>query len=373
MDRRVQLGCLVGGTTVLPFHKRSRATSSIEIGTDELEAIELPPVRPPSVRPSVRPSMIPSAHRHVDDDEMTIVRSDRRLSSSPPPSSRSAGGRMPAIPRAPLRPRFNDDEEPTLLARSALSRPLLSMSARNIPVDQSGPAPLMSQARLDDEPPPSSRAVDPSASGVLRDLSMTSSVSADVSKLRPRGPAWAVGFVALGVLAGLVVAFAARGEGLAAAAALVDPSRAVAADNAKAPQQVQPMAPGAAIQATSVVDKNAAPSCNADAVAAAVVAKVEARGSDVRVSHVEHVEHVEPVEHKTVAQVERPTYVAPIAPRPVVHHVDPPPAQPTQVVAQATPPPPVARPTKARKGDDLESASAADALAKAQLEASLSR
>jgi hypothetical protein len=124
---------------MLPFHKRSRVNSSIEIGADELEAIELPPVRPPSVRPSGFPA-VKRAYVTVDDDEMTIVRSDKRISSAPPPR---VAVRMPVIPKAPARPRF-DEDEPTQLAPGSSSRPLLSMSAsaRRILLDDAPPPPL---------------------------------------------------------------------------------------------------------------------------------------------------------------------------------------------------------------------------------------
>jgi hypothetical protein len=170
------------------------------------------------------------------------------------------------------------------------------------------------------------------------------------------GPGWAVGLVAVGVFAGLVVAFVARGDGIAAAAALVDPSHAATADVRGVPTQQTPpvVAQGAVVQPQPA--KLTAPSCNADTVAPVVVAKVDPP------------KPVEPTKPAVVETKHEPvvTYVAPVAPR-AVHHVEP-----TQLAA---PPPPVTKPAKVarRAGTDLESASAADALAKAQLEAALSR
>jgi hypothetical protein len=190
---------------------------------------------------------------------------------------------------------------------------------------------------------------------------MTSSLSGSTDIRRMRGPAWGVGLVAVGVFAGLVVAFVARGDGLAAAAALVDPSHGVSADVVSAvPVHQAPTVmaqglsrppsdrEGAVVQ--PLPTKLAAPSCNADAVVPVAVAKVEA-----------------PTPHEPVV-----TYVAPVAPRAIaVRHVEAP-REPTQV---AVVPPPVTKPIKVarRAGNEVESASAADALAKAQLEAALSR
>jgi len=365
---------------MLPFHKRSRVNSSIEIGTDELEAIELPRARPPSVRPSAM-SLSPRAPMRAkfssfSDDEMTVIRPDMRKSSAPPaPSSRRDVDYdyVPRIPSNPI-PRFTAkpervappryiDDEPTMLAPSS-SRPLLAMSTRqNVALDSDMPP-----------PPPSSRAaVDPSASSShfrASDMSMTSSVSGstDLRRMRPNA-GWAMGLVAVGIFAGLVVAFVARGEGIAAAASLVDPSH-VNADVVKsvAAPQAHEQAPVvvANTQGVAVVQpasqKPAAPSCNADAVAAAVVAKFEAKPESKPEVKVE----AKTIETKPVVA----TYTAPR--QQAVYHAPPPP-----VAREVTPTAPaITKPiAKAvrRGGDDMESASAADALAKAQLDAALSR
>ncbi len=354
---------------MLPFHKRSRVNSSIEIGTDELEAIELPQVRPPSSRPSyiARPS-ISFAH-HNDDDEMTVIRMDKRLSSSPPPSSRSLSMQVPRFPRsAPVpsfeRPRY-DHEDVTLLHPHSSSRSLpfngTLRSASEIPPPPS--------SRLLEEAPRSAVAVDAASSSLQRavDLSMSVSSVNDLSKLRRPTMGWATGLVVAGVFAGIIGAFLARGEGLAAAASLVDPSAQshVAADVSHVAQtqnvQAQPVqvqapiaiAAGAAAPPQQASQKPAAPSCNADATPA----KVEVKEAAPKIVVERVVEHVAPVVHYA-------------APPPVVHR-----SEPTTVAVAA--PPAVTRPAavraSARKGDDMESASAADALAKAQLDAALSR
>lgn len=354
---------------MLPFHKRSRVNSSIEIGTGELEAIELPPVRPPSVRPRAKFSSF-------SDDEMTVIRPDMRKSSAPPPPPSRRDVDYDYVPRMPANPmprfakpervappRYNDDE-PTMLAPSSSSRPLLAMSTRqNVALDSDIPPP----------PPSSCAAVDPSASSShfrASDLSMTSSVSGstDLRRMRPNA-GWAMGLVAVGIFAGLVVAFVARGEGIAAAASLIDPSH-VSADVTKsvaAAPQAHEQAPVvvANTQGAGVVQpasqKPAAPSCNADAVAAAVVAKFEAKPESKPEVKVE----AKAIETKPVVA----TYTAPR--QQAVYHAPPPVAR---EVTQAAPAitKPIGKAVR-RGGDDMESASAADALAKAQLDAALSR
>ena len=78
-------------------------------------------------------------------------------------------------------------------------------------------------------------------------MSMTATLSGstDISKLRRPTMGWATALVAVGVFAGIITAFVARGEGLATAAAFIDPSHQVTADVAKAAGaqvQAQPQA-----------------------------------------------------------------------------------------------------------------------------------
>ena len=391
---------------MLPFNKRSRMSSAIEIGTEELEAIELPQVRPPSVRPGVQ------QHRPTFasfEDEMTIVRPDKRVSTSPPPRANVI---MPRIPQS-YAPRFDDsypryereaaayerrrraDEEPTMLHPSSTSqRPLLSMSSphvRSVIVEEEQrprrrhhhhevppPAPASSRAVVTEEPPRSSAAVDASASSShMRavDMSMTASLSGstDVRKMRPSF-GWAAGLLAVGVFAGLVAAVAAKGDGLSSIASLVDPSHVTAdvshaagAQPQQAPMTVAPLPGAAAPQAVSM--KPAAPSCNADAVAPAAKPAVQAQPV---------AKAAEPVQKEVVVVKAEPKQVVAVAapvwhPAPVVHHVDAPP--PVVHEHHAAPPAaPVAHAVSHRHhGDEMESASAADELAKAQLDAALTR
>lgn len=375
---------------MLPFHKRARANSIMEIGSEELEAVELPNVRPPSVRPgafaSVRPSsgpMFPQQQRRrfdsYADEEMTVVRMDKRVSTSPPPRVQLES---PRIPKYSPPPRFDRDDEPTQ-AYVHGSRPLLSMQSQKAPrsviVDQTHetPPPPVS-SRLLPEAPRSAVAVDAASSAHVRavDMSMTASLSGstDISKLRRPTMGWGVALVAVGVFAGIITAFVARGEGLATAAAFIDPShQAVTADVAKPssnlgaaqPQQAQVEAAPAQLKpgaGTVVVQsKPAAPSCDANAVPAP---KAEPK-------------ETAKVEAAVAVKIEKPVVAHYVAP--VVHHVEAAPREAAPaVVAQAAPPPAitkpaVVKPAKHASSNDMESASAADALAKAQLEAALSR
>ena len=375
---------------MLPFHKRARANSIMEIGSEELEAVELPAVRPPSVRPgafaSVRPSSAPmfpqtSSRRYNDYDaeEMTVVRMDKRASTSPPPRVQLDSPRIPYSPP----PRFDHrDDEPTQAypsARHQSSRPLLSMQSqgRSVIVDQTyeTPPPPVS-SRILPESPRSAAAVDAASSAHVRamDLSMTANLSGstDISKLRRPTMGWATALVAVGVFAGIITAFVARGEGLATAAAFIDPSHQVTADVAKAAGaqvQAQPQAqaavesqlkPGAGT--VVVQSKPAAPSCDANAVPTPKAEK-ETSKVEAPVAKIE-----KPVE-KPVAHA---TYVAP-----VVRHVETVRQEPVAQREAAPPPaitkPAVVKPVHKASGNDMESANAADALAKAQLEAALSR
>lgn len=390
---------------MLPFHKRSRmsnASGSIEIDSDDLEAVEIPSVRPPSVRPG---GYAPRHSLASFDDEMTVVRVDKRVSTSPPPR---AAYQMPRIPQS-YAPNFDEydrqaaaaerrrraDEEPTLLHPNSTSqRPLLSMNGpRSVIVDQEPPRsrrvmqhevppPPPSRAMVD-EAPRSARAVDASSSSAhvrAVDMSMTSSSSGstDVSKLRRPSMGWAAGLVVVGVFAGLIAAVVARGDGLSAVASLVDPSH-VTADVAKA-AAVQPQVgaampgavamPGAAApqQTEQASAKPAAPSCNADAVAPVkAVAKVEAPAPKqvvvVKADAAPAVAYAAPVVHHE-------------APAPVVHHEAAPVVHHDAPVAAAAPITHPAAPVvhaSRHHGDEMESANAADALAKAQLDAALSR
>ena len=226
-------------------------------------------------------------------------------------------------------------------------------SPRSVIVDQmyEVPPPPPVSSRVLPEAPRSAAAVDPASSAHVRamDMSMTASLSGstDISKLRRPTMGWATALVAVGVFAGIITAFVARGEGLATAAAFIDPSHQVTADVAKVRQarrrrcrrnrkrsrRSSSRAPAGS--SCSQSQKPAVPSCDANAVPAPKAEAKEVAKVEVKVE--------KPVE-KPVVHV---TYVAP-----VVHHVEAAPREPAAVVAQAAPPPaitkPVVKPDQAR-------------------------
>jgi hypothetical protein len=168
---------------------------------------------------------------------------------------------------------------------------------------------------------------------------------------------WAMALVAMGLFGGLLTAVVARGDGdslVAAGAAFVDPGQAAQITAAHELQPFQPTTiqqaqPAAATQAPSVTDTS-------DIVPTVVVAP-----------------------ETKVAAVARPAPVA--APRPIAPRIAAPPAADKPVAAVTPAPKPAAAPPavaakpaakpKAPVNDDMATAAAADALAKAQLESSL--
>ena len=182
--------------------------------------------------------------------------------------------------------------------------------------------------------------VDPPASTVTAGI---------VIKGRPAA-SWAMALVAMGLFGGLLTAVVARGDGdsiVAAGAAFVDPGQAAQLSAAHELQRFQPATIATTTQAPSVIDTS-------DIVPTVVVTPV--------------------AETKTIAKPVAavrpiaPRVAAPAAEKPVAA-VTPAPA-PKPAVAAAPPAPKPAKP-KAPANDDMASAAAADALAKAQLESSL--
>ncbi len=187
--------------------------------------------------------------------------------------------------------------------------------------------------------------VDPPASTVTAGI---------VIKGRPTA-SWAMALVAMGLFGGLLTAVVARGDGdsiVAAGAAFVDPGQAAQITAAHALQPFQPTAaattPANGAQAPSVMDTS-------DVIPTVVVAPV----ADTKViAKPAPVAAVKPIAPKVTAPAAEKT-VAAIAPAP------------KPVVAAAPPAPKPAAKPKAAANDDMASAAAADALAKAQLESSL--
>lgn len=404
---------------MLPFNKR-RNNSEIEIQTDEVEPVQLPPVRPPSVRPAAgaaprysssrppapmssrslpspsapppRPSTRPpiSFRPPSDDNERTLMVAEKA-------PRRTLDLRSPKMPTfdepsvIPPRESFSDEEATRIHPNS--SRSVLSMSspsARRMLDESSG------RIRSDVPPPPvSSLRMEEPRSAAAIDMSMTVGASASQSqqvtsstKLNPGRPTavWAAALVAVGVFTGLAAALVARGGSdsfVTASAALIDPSQGpqivatppqnVGATVAAAPvhtaaapvqntQNAQTIGAQTTAQAVSAALTPAA-SCAADVTPTAKAADTKVAAAPAVVADTK-VADVKPAAPPVVAAAPKPPVAA--APKPPVVA-----AAPKPVVA--APKPAVAAPKPASKGSDIDSASAADALAKAQLEQSLGR
>jgi hypothetical protein len=185
--------------------------------------------------------------------------------------------------------------------------------------------------------------VDPPASSVTAGI---------IIKGRPTG-SWAMALVAMGLFGGLLTAVLARGDGdsiVAAGAAFVDPGQAAQITAAHALQPFQPPTETTATQAPSVADtREIVPTV---VVAPVVETKMIAKPAPV-----------------AAARPVAPKVAAPAAEKPVAAIT--PAAAPKPVVAAAPPAPKAPAKPKAPATDNMASAAAADALAKAQLESSL--
>ncbi len=412
---------------MLPFNKRRG--SEIEIQPDEVEPVQLPPVRPPSIRPaagvapsrstsSFPPAAMSSQHRLPPPSPPSVRPSapSARPSARPPISFRPPADdnertlfvaekqprrtldlRQPKVPNfdepsvmvtSSPRDSFSDDEATRIHPNS--SRSVLSMSApissRRLPEDSSGRV----RSDVPPPPPPSSVRVEEPRSAAAVDMSMTVGAGASQSqqvtsrngKLNPGRPTavWAAALVAVGVFTGLAAALVARGGSdsvVTASAALIDPSQGqpqvvANAANAAPVQNAAPVvnAQGAATQqqvaqAVSQALQPAA-SCAADVTPTAKAADTKVAAAPVAIAEPKAPE-------PKVAAVVAP----PPAPKPAAAPAAKPVIQQPKVAAAAPPPAPkpaaAPAPKPAKGGSDAESAAAADALAKAQLEAALGR
>jgi hypothetical protein len=227
-------------------------------------------------------------------------------------------------------------------------------------------------------------------------------ITAKTRILRTRSSlAWAAGLMAIGAFVGLVTAVIARGDAdavLDATASAMDPSHAsVGHANAAAAQAAvlpsfvdtsakklgtdQNPAPGACL--TGSATSGSAPVAVNTPPPPPAAALPPARAAEVTVASIAGSDPKEAV-RPTPPKPAPVAYAAPA--RRAWHPAAPPPPAPVERsessssssgwLANVTPPnagAPIARPSRAskRSGDNFESAAAADALAKAQLEASL--
>lgn len=202
------------------------------------------------------------------------------------------------------------------------------------------------------------------------------------ARTRISGPhsrvSWAAGLVALGAIVGLVAAVVVRGDAdsiIDATASFVDPSHGM-------PERANGAAAQAAVlpafidTSRSGTDKNPAPGACLDVGTSTVSAPVVVN-SPPPASKTATITGSDPTTASRPAPP-RPAPVAYAAPRPRFASPAPASARPASTtggwLANITPAgagAPIARPSKAKAGSEFEGAAAADALAKAQLEASL--
>jgi hypothetical protein len=303
-----------------------------------------------NLRGSVRP--------RTDNEDRTIL---RPTSTVPPPSKLASqapprpSARPPAMMPTPYQPM-----QPMVPAKTA------SVAPSAPPVAVSINAPGGSDQRA---PAPSDPSADP-PSAVITARTRVVSTRTRMS--------WAAGLVALGAMVGLVGAVLVRGDAdsiLDATASLVDPSHGSQerANGAAAQAAVLPTFVETGKGAPLGSDKNPAPGACLDVgestVSAPLVLNNPPPAPPIKAASIQG------AEPQTAARP-KPAPVAYAAPRP----------KPAPAPAQAAAPSsggwlanitpagaggPIARPSKAKAGGDFEGAAAADALAKAQLEASL--
>ena len=345
---------------MLPFNKRHREAQPSANGLPRFPLPSLSAVHAPSgvVRPRVE---------SFSDEERTQLMQRRNLTPARPVPA--APARVRAIPattpssRPPPAPRSARPSGRVFPPKPTMDEPTKTAYA---PMATAPVAELVipGPPRVPSEIPPAvaSVAPPPMSTGDLPAAVITSNTK--IIAGRPTA-SWTAALVAVGVFAGLVTAVLARGDGDALLASVVDPGHKVAAAQIAAPPAVaQPVATAISVAAPA----KAACADDTKPVAPTVIA--DTKGIDVTADKADKVDKVEarPEQKETKA-------VAPkVASKPFVAAVKPAAVQPKADVAP-TKPPVVARPAPAPKksADDVDSASAADALAKAQLEAALGR
>lgn len=366
---------------MLPFHKRNRSSSVIEIDSADIEPVELPRVLPPTPRVTMRPQI---TFVRKDDDERTMLMPEKRRSSAPPPPAR-VETRVPSVRVPPLGalPKFGPSlsmSDEVTLVRPGTRRSLLSMKA--VPAANRMSINSMMREELASQLEPSKAASKPltdvaapraNASDSVPAMAMSAAdSSATVLVRQPNNgrptAVWAMALLALGLFGGLLTSMVTRNEIAAApvqAAAPrhneVAPTNVVAAVQAPIVQQQVPAtiadALGTPANTACGVDPAPSPPPNPTTKATAIAMSAPAPVADKADAKPE----VKPAAKPAIVAHARPA--APAAPKSDVV---------VAAVAKPAPKPAVTAPKKAL-GDDMEQANAADALARAQLEAALNR
>ena len=318
------------------------------------------PPSPEALRGSARP--------RADTEDRTILRPQGDL---PLALQRTVAAPAMAAPPAPA-PRPPSARPPAMMPTPYMPmKPLGAVGSSAPPVAYNAPG---GSDRKSDPPgdPPSS--VITAKTRIIRAKSSMS---------------WAAGLMALGAVVGLVTAVVARGDAdsiLDATARMVDPSHAPAAAQANAAVAQAAVLPSfvetGKRTAPLGTDQNPAPSACADAPAnpsvtvTAPIVNTPPAATHAPETKTASIAGAEPAPAARPAPP-RPAAVAFAAPARVAPKAAPQQGSPSSGwLANVTPPNsggPIARPSKAaaKGGNDFESAAAADALAKAQLEASL--
>ncbi len=418
---------------MLPSSKRPPRNQDEVIRTGDFEVIHGAPGSKTAPRVTERPRPAPGPAQDGGSDEDQTLLFSGSIRSMLPPRTASAPAtpslRAPRVPdvslrglvregrekpavqertnlRGSVRPRA-DNEDRTILRPTSTIPPASKMAGK--PASQPPPAPRASARAPAMMPTPyqPSSPIKPSAPPVA--LSINAPGGSDQRAPAPSNPhedppsavitartritgarsraSWAAGLVALGAVVGLIAAVVVRGDAdslIDATASFVDPSHGMPerANGAAAQAAVLPSFMESSKAAPAGTDKNPAPGACLEVGESTVSAPV--------------VVNTPPVAPKTASITgsdpttatrptpPRPAPVAYAAPRPVRAAPAPAAAQPASTssgwLANVTPAGaggPIARPSKAAAkssgngGNDFEGAAAADALAKAQLEASL--
>ncbi len=349
---------------MLPFHKRIRSNSVTEVDLADIELVDLPKVSAPSPRFTVRPAIKFASH----DDERTMLMPEKRRSTAPP-AARIPSVRVPPMGMLPnFGPSLSMTDDVTQV-RPGARRSLLTMKAapaHRMSINSMMREELASQLEPAMVPPARASESIPAMAITAADASSATVLVRNNAAGRPTA-VWAMALLAMGLFGGLLTSMVTRNE-LAASAAPVQaaaPARQdVVANSAAAIQApiAQREIPAAIADALGTPST---PACGVDPVPAprptpTAKAIAVAAWTPPVVDKPEIKPEIKPTPRVTVARVARP------APAPAVKSE-------VVVAAVAKPAPKPATNAKKALGDDMEQANAADALARAQLEAALSR
>jgi hypothetical protein len=318
--------------------------------------------------------------------------SSKTKSTPPPPVERVAPIRKPEPPPALkglVRRRLDTEDRTFLRPRSAMA---IESFLPKPKTPAMMPTPYMALKPQPIPPPaPVHTRPLPEVKGAHRDLTtdprfeVPAAVITQRTRILPPKQTWSWGaaLIGLGIAAGLASAIVARGDAdslLDATARIVDPSGTHAAG--ATPQTIAPLAMAAAaattpattpgFASTPVMMMGAQPAVQTAAQPVAIAPPPKLPDPSLAKPEPPRpapVAWAAPVRHAQVQHASQQAAAQP-APQPAAAAAPPAPRPAQQQVAAAKPAP-ASKGAPAPKGNEMESASAADALAKAQLEASL--